>query len=44
MAANAWGVIVERAEALAEQFEAGAETDLVSEAADELRAVCRPYV
>lgn len=44
MAAGAWGVIVGHAQALVERFEEGADQDLLSAQADELRTVCRPYV
>jgi hypothetical protein len=44
LAVRAWGVIVGRAQALVGAFEAGGDAEHVAEAADELRAVCRPYV
>jgi len=44
LAVNAWTVIVERAAALRDVFEAGGDSERVQEAAEELRAVCRPYV
>jgi hypothetical protein len=44
LAVRAWTVIVERARALVGQFEAGVGPDQLAESADELRAVCRPYV
>lgn len=44
MAPSAWGTIVERAQAVAERFEDGADPELLTSAADELRTVCRPYV
>lgn len=44
MSANAWGVIVGHAQAVVERFEEGADPDLVTSQADELRTVCRPYV
>ncbi|MEO6651937.1 MAG: hypothetical protein ABIP17_04700 [Ilumatobacteraceae bacterium] len=44
IAVNAWSAIVGRAEAVVEQFELGADPEHVTEAADDLRSVCRPYV
>lgn len=44
MSANAWASIVGHALALHERFEEGAEPELVSEQASELRSVARPYV
>jgi hypothetical protein len=44
LAVRAWGVIVERAEALHAVIDAGGEAEAVSDAAGELRTVCRPYV
>lgn len=44
MAASAWSVIVERAQAVVEQFEEGADPEQLTVAADELRTACRPYV
>ena len=44
MAAGAWGVIVGHAQALVERFEEGADAELLSTQADQLRTVCRPYV
>ena len=44
MAVGAWTTIVGRAQALAEQFEEGADPELVVAAADGLRDACRPYV
>ena len=44
MAASAWATIVERAEAVVEQFEDGADPDRLTAAADDLRSACRPYV
>ena len=44
MAVRAWASIVEKAQALVERFEQGADPDQLVEAADELRTVCRPYV
>ncbi|MEJ7799538.1 MAG: hypothetical protein WKF60_03410, partial [Ilumatobacter sp.] len=44
IAVNAWSAIVGRAETVVEQFELGADPEHVTEAADDLRSVCRPYV
>jgi hypothetical protein len=44
LAARAWVTIVERSQALAARFEEGADREVLSEAADELRTACRPYV
>jgi hypothetical protein len=44
LALRAWAVIVAKADAVAELFAAGGDPDAVAAAADELRAVCRPYV
>ncbi len=44
LAVRTWATIVERAAALLRRFEAGAEPDALSEAADELRIACRPWV
>lgn len=44
IADRAWGTIVERAYVVLAHFEAGADSELLSAAADELRTVCRPYV
>lgn len=44
LAASAWSTIVDRAQAVAERFEDGADPELLTAAADELRTVCRPYV
>jgi hypothetical protein len=44
IAAHAWGVIVERAQALVEVFEAGGSTEDIEATATELRTVARPYV
>lgn len=44
LAGRAWGVIVAAAQALVASIEQGAEAEHVAAAADELRAVCRPYV
>jgi hypothetical protein len=44
IAAHAWGVIVERAQALVEVFEAGGSTEDIETTATELRTVARPYV
>ncbi len=41
---GSWRAIVARAQALVEVFEQGADTERLSEAADELRSVCRPWV
>jgi hypothetical protein len=41
---GSWRTIVERARALVERFEAGADPDELTAAADDLRAVCRPWV
>jgi hypothetical protein len=44
MSASAWSVIVGHAQAVLERFEEGAEPELLTAQADELRTVCRPYV
>jgi hypothetical protein len=44
IAVGTWRTIVERARALVERFERGADTDEIAEAADDLRGVCRPWV
>ena len=44
MAVGSWATIVERAHVLLAHFEQGSDAVLLSEAADELRAVCRPWV
>ncbi len=44
LAVGAWRVIVERAHVLLAHFEAAADPELVTAAADELRTACRPYV
>jgi hypothetical protein len=44
MSASAWGVIVGHAQAVVERFEEGADAELLTAQADELRTVCRPYV
>lgn len=44
LAIRAWGLILERAEALFEAFDSGAELEVITVAADELRTACRPYV
>ena len=44
LAIATWGTIVDRATSLVERFEAGADPEHLTEAADELRAVCRPWV
>jgi hypothetical protein len=44
IAERAWGAIVERAYVLVAHFENGADPELLSAAADDLRSVCRPYV
>jgi hypothetical protein len=44
LAARPWSVIVARAQAIVAAVDAGAEADDVSQAASELRTVCRPYV
>src|SRR5690606_28313864 len=41
---GSWRTIVDRARALVERFEAGAATEELTAAADELRSVCRPWV
>lgn len=41
---GSWRTIVDRARVLVERFEAGADTDDLTAAADELRTVCRPWV
>jgi hypothetical protein len=41
---HSWGVIVEHAHALVARFEETADPELIAEAADELRSVCRPFV
>mgnify|MGYP003392740461 CR=1 FL=1 len=44
LAIRAWHLIVERATALFDAFDTGAEQDVIAAAADELRSACRPYV
>jgi len=44
MSASAWSVIVGHAQAVVERFEEGADPELLTAQADELRTVCRPYV
>ena len=44
LAGRPWSVIVARAQAIVAAIDAGAESDVVTAAADELRTVCRPYV
>ena len=44
LAVRSWEVIVDRARAVAAAFESGAEADEVAGAAEELLAVCRPWV
>ena len=44
LAARPWSVIVDRAQTIVAAFDAGAEADAVTAAANELRTVCRPYV
>lgn len=44
VAVGTWRRIVAQANELAARFERGADTDELTEAADELRAVCRPWV
>lgn len=44
LAVGSWRTIVDRAQALVAQFEAAAESDEITAAADELRSVCRPWV
>ena len=44
LAVGAWRVIVERAHVLVAHFEAAADPELLTAAADELRTACRPYV
>lgn len=44
IAAHAWGVIVQQAQALVVVFEAGGSTEAIEAAAAELRSVARPYV
>lgn len=44
LAVRSWEVIVDRARAVAAAFESGADADEVAGAADELLAVCRPWV
>lgn len=41
---GSWRTIVDRARVLVARFEAGADTDDLTAAADDLRAVCRPWV
>lgn len=41
---GSWRTIVDRARVLVERFEAGADSDDLTAAADDLRAVCRPWV
>lgn len=44
LAVGSWRTIIDRSRTLVERFESGADTDDLSAAADELRAVCRPWV
>lgn len=44
LAVGSWRTIVDRASTLVERFEAGADTDALAAAADDLRSVCRPWV
>jgi hypothetical protein len=44
IAAHAWGVIVDRAQALVAVFETGGSTEDIEASATELRSVARPYV
>lgn len=44
IAVNAWASIVGHAQAVVERFENGGDPEQVTEAADALRTVCRPYV
>lgn len=44
MATGPWRTIVDRSVRLVELFESGAELDELSEAADDLRVACRPWV
>jgi len=44
IAAHAWGVIVDRAQALVEVFQVGGSTEDIEASATELRSVARPYV
>lgn len=44
LAVGSWRTIVERAVALVEAFEAGAETDDLQAATEALRSACRPWV
>ena len=41
---GSWRTIVDRARVLVERFEAGADSDDLTAAADDLRSVCRPWV
>ena len=41
---GSWRTIVDRASSLVDRFHAGADTDELVAAADELRSVCRPWV
>lgn len=41
---GSWRTIVERAHVLVAQFESGADTEVITAAADDLRSVCRPWV
>lgn len=41
---GSWRTIVDRAQVLVQRFESGAEADDVAAAAQDLRAVCRPWV
>lgn len=44
LAIGTWKLVVEKAQVLAERFEEGAEPEDLQEAADELHAICRPWV
>lgn len=44
LAVRSWEVIVDRARALAGEFEVGAESDAIAASAEELLTVCRPWV
>ena len=44
MAQRAWATIVEKAEALVQRFQEGADAEHLKEVADDLRSACRPYV
>ena len=41
---HSWGVIVEHAQALVSRFEEASDPEIITEAADALRSVCRPFV